>query len=254
MKTALFIVNPQMDFMPKGSLEVTFGDKIIPVINSFIDKFDIVIASRDWYPENHLSFITQHEGTKILDVVQVEGKNIIIQPPHCIQNTEGAKFHPDLNFNGELFTKGDNPYEQTSGYVGINSDGKTVEQYLKENEVECVYVVGLAGDYSVKDSAVDCSNNFKTYLIIDAIKFIGSPDDTIKLLMEKGVSIINSNDLTFTLSKEKIHKIAKVKKIKKDDDIISKGDDSVFSPRNSISSRYASTTTSSTSFWTITPG
>lgn len=204
MKTALFIVDPQLDFMPGGSLEVAFGDKIVPIINLIIDKFDIVIASRDWHPENHQSFTTQHDGTKMLDVVQIDGNDMVIWPPHCVQNTKGAKFHPELKFNGELFTKGDNPNEHPfSGYMGVNSNGKTVEQFLKENDVQQVYVVGLAGDYCVKDSALDCSKKFETFLIIDATRFINTPDETIKILIENGVSIINSKDLIFKLTKEK---------------------------------------------------
>jgi nicotinamidase/pyrazinamidase len=243
MKTALFIVDPQLDFMPKGSLEVAFGDKIVPVINSFIDKFDIVIASRDWHPEYHQSFTTQHDGTKLLDVVQVEGKDMVIWPPHCVQNTEGAKFHPNLNFKGELFTKGDNPNEHPfSGYMGVNPDGKTVEQYLKDNGVEQVYVVGLAGDYCVKESALDCSKKFKTYLIIDATKFIGTPDETIKILIENGISIINSKDLTFTLSKEKSYKKEKSKK--KDEE---------FSPKQAVKASYSTystiTSTADSDLW-----
>lgn len=218
MKTALFIVDPQLDFMPNGSLEVPFGDRIIPIINSIIDKFDVVIASRDWHPENHQSFNTQHEGTKILDIVHIDGKDMIIWPPHCVQNTNGAKFHPDLKFKGELFTKGDNPNEHPfSGYMGLNSKGETVEQYLRKNDVKEVYVVGLAGDYCVKETALDCSKNFKTYFILDATKFISTPDETIKMLIEKGVTIINSKDLIFTLSNDKIYKIYKNEKIKSND-------------------------------------
>lgn len=207
MKRALFIVDPQNDFCPGGSLSVPFGDKIFPIINNIMGKFDIVIASRDWHPVNHKSFTTENDGKKVMDVVKVDGKDMIIWPPHCVQNTDGAKFHPNLKFDGMVFTKGDNPKEHPfSGFVGVNSDGVSVEKYLTDNKVDEIYVVGLAGDYCVKETALDCSVFFKTYFIIDATRFIGPLGPTAENLAHNGVLVINSEDLDLFLSDEKCYK------------------------------------------------
>jgi nicotinamidase/pyrazinamidase len=215
MKRALFIVDVQNDFCPGGSLAVPFGDKIVPLINKIKDKFDVVIASIDWHPVNHKSFTTQNPGKNVLDTVNVNNKNMIIWHPHCVQGSDGAKFHPDLQVGGILvFMKGSNPNEHPfSGFVGINEDGVSVEKYLKDNEVEEVYVVGLAGDYCVKETALDCSVFFKTFFIVDLTRFIGEMNPTIEDLVKNGVMIINSNDLDIFLSDEKYYHEKKISKL-----------------------------------------
>lgn len=201
MKRVLFLVDLQNDFCPGGSLPVPFGDKIFPIINNMMDKFDIVVASRDWHPINHKSFTTENPGKNVLDIVKVNGKDMIVWPPHCVQNTDGGKFHSDLKFDGMVFTKGTDINEHPfSGFCGVNGDGVSVEKYFKDNDIEEVYVVGLAGDYCVKETAMDCSVFFKTYFIMDATRFIGDITPTIEDLIKNGVSVINSNDLDFFIS------------------------------------------------------
>lgn len=203
MKKALFLVDIQNDFCPGGSLAVPYGDKIVPIVNSLIEKFDIVVTSRDWHPADHKSFTTENSGSNVFDVVKVNGKDMVVWPPHCVQNTDGAKFHPDLNVDKfPVFTKGDNPMEHPfSGFVGYNAElGINVKEYFEKLEVKEVYVVGLAGDYCVKDTAIDCSAFFKTYLILDATRFIGEMNPTIEDLAKNGVMITNSIDLEYFMS------------------------------------------------------
>lgn len=207
MKRALFLVDIQNDFMPGGALAVPFGDRIIPIINEIIPKFDLVIASRDWHPKNHLSF-TIENGKNVLDTIEVNEKEMVIWPPHCIQNTEGAKFHPDLKlpYNIEIFTKGDKVHEHPfSGFAG-KSKGTSAKDYLKNMKIDEVYVVGLAGDYCVKDTAIDASLDFKTYFIVDATRFIGDMTTTIENLIKENIIIINSKDLDIIMSDEPYYK------------------------------------------------
>jgi len=167
MKNALFIVNPQIDFVSEGnSTQVLFGDRIIPIINSIINKFDFVIAS---------------------------------------QETFEAKFYPNFNFNGEIFTKYISD-EKESAFFSKNSDGMNVYEYLKQNNISQVYLAGLSGDCNVKDTAIDCSKYFETYFILDAVKFTSSPDDTIEILIKNKIKITNTTDLTFSLLKEPFYK------------------------------------------------
>lgn len=194
-KRALFIIDVQNDFCPGGSLAVPFGDKIVPIINSLISRFEIVIISRDWHPVDHKSFTTNNDGTKIFDKIKVNGKPMTIWPPHCIQDTDGAKFHPDLKIEGfPIFTKGDNVNEHPSSGFSGTMDGITVEKYLKDKDVSEVFVVGLAGDYSVKETALDCSVFFKTYFIVDATKFIGDMNPTLEELVKNDIMVMNSSD------------------------------------------------------------
>ena len=83
--TALIIVDVQNDFCPGGALPVENGDKIIQIINQYIEKVKIaegyIFATRDWHPSDHISF--KEQGG--------------IWPKHCVQGTEGAEFHKDLS-------------------------------------------------------------------------------------------------------------------------------------------------------------
>jgi nicotinamidase/pyrazinamidase len=195
MKKALFIVNPQMDFMSGGSLNVPFGDKIIPNINSLIEKFEIVVISKEWHPVDHKSFVTNNEGKNIFEEIIVNGKSMIIWPPHCIQGTEGAKIHPELKIDGfPVFIMGEDTNEHSfSGFSGT-IDGLSVEKYLKDKDVDEVFVVGLVGDYCVKETALDSVVSFKTYIIIDATKFIGDITSTLEDLVKNDVIVINCSD------------------------------------------------------------
>jgi Amidases related to nicotinamidase len=81
---ALIVVDVQRDFMPGGALPVPEGDKVVAPLNEYIERFSKanlpVFFTRDWHPKDHISF-KGHGG---------------IWPPHCVQDTEGAQFHPDL--------------------------------------------------------------------------------------------------------------------------------------------------------------
>ncbi len=209
MKRALFIVDLQNDFMPGGSLAVPNGDKIVPIINDIIPRFDVVITSRDWHPANHKCFTTENPGKNVLDVVGTGKDRMIIWPPHCVQNSDGAKFHPDLKVDKfPVFTKGDDPnIHPFSGFNGYCAEmgGISVQQYFKNVGVDEIYVVGLAGDYCVKETALDCSVFFKTYFIIDATRFINEMTSNIEDLAKNGVMVINVKDLDIFLSDEQFH-------------------------------------------------
>lgn len=206
-KRALFIVDPQLDFMSDGNLAVPFGEKIVPIINDLISKFEIVVVSGDYHPYNHKSFTTENPGKNVLDVVKVNGKDMIVWPPHCVQGTKGCEFHPDLNLkNVPVFYKGDDPFEHPfSGFIAKNPDLGSIEKYFKDLGVEEVYVVGLAGDYCVKETALDCSVFFKTYFIVDATRFIGDMKSTLQELIKDDVIVINSKDVNIFLSEDNFY-------------------------------------------------
>ncbi len=167
-KDALIIVDVQKDFLPGGSLPVPSGDEVIPVLNDYISLFKTakakVFATRDWHPANHVSF-KEFGG---------------IWPPHCIQGTEGANFHPDLKLpeNVTVISKAMDPKQiRNSGF-----DGTTLADELKRGEVTRIFVGGLATDYCVKDTVLDglCSG-FVVVLLSDASRGINvKADDSEK--------------------------------------------------------------------------
>jgi len=180
MKKALLIVDVQNDFCPGGALGVKEGDKVVPVINSLIDKFDFVISSQDWHPEDSIHFEKW--------------------PPHCIANTYGADFHPDLKTEkiGLKLQKG--TANKDDGYSAFEATNTSFSDFLRKNNITNLYVCGLATDYCVKASALDAINHgIHTFVITDAIKSVNVyPGDDKKALDEmyrNGCTLVESGEL-----------------------------------------------------------
>lgn len=157
---ALLLIDIQNDFIPGGSLSVPEGDKVVNIANSIQDKFDLVIATQDWHPKNHISFANQHPGKKEFDQINLGGIPQTLWPAHCVQNTKGAEFHPELKTEKieAIFRKGTNPKIDSYSAFFDNAHLKNtgLSGYLKEKKIKTLYFMGLAGDicvyYSVKDA------------------------------------------------------------------------------------------------------
>lgn len=163
---ALIIVDVQNDFCPGGALAVAEGDQVVPVLNRWISKAheaDIpIFASRDWHPPDHISF--QQQGGP--------------WPPHCVQGTHGAEFHPDLNLPAEtaiVTLKGDTP--DRDAYSAF--DGTNLASELRARNVKRLWVGGIATDYCVKATVLDgLQEGFDVCVIEDAIRAVNvNPDD-----------------------------------------------------------------------------
>jgi nicotinamidase/pyrazinamidase len=201
---ALVIVDVQNDFIPGGALAVKEGDTIIPVINALQQKFDFVVATQDWHPSDHGSFAANHQGKEIGEFIDLNGVQQILWPVHCVQESEGAEFHPELNQEKWLaiFQKGTNPLvDSYSGFFDNNRQGDTgLSAYLKNKGINEIYVCGLATDYCVKFTVMDgLSEGYKTYLVADATKAVNlSPNDyeiAIEEMAQSGAIIVHSEDL-----------------------------------------------------------
>lgn len=180
MKKALLIVDVQNDFCPGGALAVKDGDKVVPVINGIIDKFDLVLASKDWHPVDSVHFEKW--------------------PVHCVQNTYGADFHPDLQTNkiDRVLLKG--TQNKDEGYSAFEATNISLADFLRGEGVTDLYVCGLATDYCVKATALDaCKLGFRTYVITDAVAAVNlNPGDDKKALEEissQGCILVNSSEI-----------------------------------------------------------
>lgn len=203
MKT-LVIIDVQNDFMPGGALAVPEGDKIVSLINKLQEKFDLVIATQDWHPEKHASFATTHENAKEFEVINLEGIQQVLWPEHCIRNTSGAEFHPDLKTGKieSIFRKGtDISIDSYSGfYDNAHLKSTGLSGYLKEKKAKELYFVGLAAEYCVKFSILDAlDEGFSATLIEDGTRALS--DDAFKKakqdILDKGGKIIDSSELEF---------------------------------------------------------
>lgn len=174
---ALLIVDVQNDFIPGGTLAVSGGDTIVPIINNIQEKFDFIVATQDWHPADHGSFASNHPEKSIGEFVLLQGVNQILWPDHCVQGSLGGEFHPDLNRDKwkPVFQKGTQcEVDSYSGFFDNNKQGDTgLSSFLKENGVREIFVCGLAADYCVKFTVLDgISEGFKTHLFVDATKAV----------------------------------------------------------------------------------
>ncbi|MCS7305827.1 MAG: bifunctional nicotinamidase/pyrazinamidase [Thermoguttaceae bacterium] len=197
----LIIVDVQNDFCPGGALPVPNGDQVVPIINQFIRRFDRVVATQDWHPPGHLSFAANHPGRKPGEVIQLAGLEQILWPVHCVQGTPGADFHPDLDRSAihAVFRKGMDP--EIDSYSGFFDNGRRrstgLEDYLRREGIEEVYICGLATDYCVRWTALDALRlGFRTYVIEDACRGVelrpGDIAAALQQMQQAGVHIVQS--------------------------------------------------------------
>jgi len=175
----LLVVDVQNDFCPGGSLAVPEGDKIVPVINGLMDKFPVVVASKDWHPKQTVHFQKW--------------------PVHCVHNSRGADFHPGIQSTKieQVFLKGTG--NKDDGYSAFEATNLDLKDYLKKKGVTELYVTGLATDYCVRASALDAAKIFQTFVVTDAIAAVNvKPGDDKRALedMERaGVKTVLSTDI-----------------------------------------------------------
>lgn len=176
-KDALVVVDVQNDFCPGGSLAVTDGDKVVPVLNRYIARFKAgnlpIVATRDWHPEK-TSHFKAHGG---------------VWPGHCVQGSRGAEFHPDLRLPSDavIVAKGMGADEDSySGFQGLSDRGVKLADLLRSLGVERIFVGGLATDYCVKHTVLDgLREGFKVVLLEDAIRGVDlKPGDSERAIAE----------------------------------------------------------------------
>jgi len=200
----LLIVDIQNDFLPGGALAVPEGDAVIPVINRLQDRFDLVLATQDWHPPNHGSFAASHPGHKVGDVIELDGVPQILWPVHCIQNSPGAQFSTALDTTrlARVFRKGvDRKIDSYSTFFDNAKRRSTgLADYLREQNVQEIFICGLATDYCVRFSALDALElSFPVTVIEDACRGVNlQPDDSVNALRElrkAGAKIQSSSGL-----------------------------------------------------------
>jgi nicotinamidase/pyrazinamidase len=176
-RDALVIVDVQNDFCPGGALGVPGGDAVVPVLNRYAERFAAagapVFASRDWHPSK-TSHFKAYGG---------------VWPPHCVQGTAGAEFHPDLALPAgtAVVSKGMDPNEDAySCFQAETADGLPFTAALGEAGAGRLFVGGLATDYCVKSTVIDgAREGFEVVVLADAIAAVDlSPGDGAKALEE----------------------------------------------------------------------
>jgi nicotinamidase/pyrazinamidase len=166
---ALLLIDIQNDFLPGGALAVPRGDEVIHVANALIPRYDLVIATQDWHPADHLSFASQHPGKRVGEITEVAGLAQMLWPDHCVQYTVGAELAEALNRSQiqHVIQKGtDRTIDSYSGFFdNARRKATGLERYLKSHGIDSVHIAGLATDYCVKATALDAVElGFRTVL------------------------------------------------------------------------------------------
>jgi nicotinamidase/pyrazinamidase len=159
MEEALIVIDLQNDFCPGGALAVAGGDEIVSLVNAMIPRFEHVVLTQDWHPEGHSSFASQHPGKNPFETVAMPYGEQTLWPDHCVQGSEGAAFHPGLEWTkAELVIRKGFRKEIDSYSAFFENDHKTptgLAGYLKERGISKVTLAGLATDFCVAYSALD---------------------------------------------------------------------------------------------------
>ncbi|MEI6352402.1 MAG: bifunctional nicotinamidase/pyrazinamidase [Candidatus Nomurabacteria bacterium] len=191
-KSAFLPIDIEEDFLPTGSMKVPNGDKVIPIVNKVLNQkgklFDLAVATKDWHPEDHCSFIV----------------NGGIWAIHCVRNTKGAEFPKVLlseKFD-KIIEKGtDSKVDSYSGFFDNDHISQTgLDKYLKENNVKRLFVAGLATDYCVKFTVLDALTlGYEVIVIIDACAAVNvHPEDEANAISEMiahGAVIVTSDEI-----------------------------------------------------------
>ena len=183
---ALILVDIQNDFVPGGALAVPEGDRVVPVANRLIPRFDLVVATKDWHPADHMSFASRHPGRQAGDVIELAGLPQVLWPDHCIERTPGAEFVAGLAVPGihRVFEKGTN--RAIDSYSGFFDNGHRqatgLGDFLLGRGVTTVFILGLATDYCVKFTALDAVDlGFSTHLVLDGCRGVDlNPGDAAR--------------------------------------------------------------------------
>lgn len=200
---ALLIVDVQNDFCPGGKLAVPDGDEVVAPINKLSPFFENVIQTQDWHPNNHTSFASNHKNKVPYDTIELDYGKQVLWPNHCVQESRGAEFHPDLEtlYTNIIIRKGFRP-EVDSYSAFFENDKATntgLKGYLDSLNISTVFICGLATDFCVKWTALDSiKSGYNTYLICDAVKGIDI-DNSVQIAMKEmydaGVEFILSDYL-----------------------------------------------------------
>ena len=182
MAKALLIIDFQNDFTSGGALEVPDGDEIAGPVQRLAERSEYIAATRDWHPADHASFETQGGPW----------------PVHCVQGSHGAAFHPAMRDVRIDVVVDVGQSRDDEGYSGF--EHSDLERTLRDNDVDELYVCGLATDYCVRASAVDaCRRDFAVTVVEDAVRAVevnpGDGDRAFQDMVDAGARIATSDEL-----------------------------------------------------------
>jgi nicotinamidase/pyrazinamidase len=199
----LLVIDVQNGFCAGGALAVPGGDEIVPLVNRIARRFAHVVLTQDWHPKGHRSFASAHRGRKPFETIGLAHGPQVLWPDHCIQGSQSADFHPDLDIpHAELILrKGLNP--EIDSYSAFFENDRTTPTglcgYLRERGLTRVFLVGLALDFCVRYTAEDARKGCFSAVILEdacrAIDMAGSLDAARKSFAALGIDCVESSGI-----------------------------------------------------------
>jgi nicotinamidase/pyrazinamidase len=200
----LVVIDVQNDFCPGGALAVREGDAVIEPIHRIAPLFAHVVLTQDWHPANHSSFAASHPGRQPFESIDLSYGGQTLWPPHCVQGTRGAEFHPALKLTQAelILRKGFRP--QIDSYSAFFENDRTTHTglagYLRERGLARAFFAGLAYDFCVGYSALDARRlGFASVILRDACRAIDLNGSVAQIEVEfsnAGVIVAESRDLS----------------------------------------------------------
>ncbi|MBV9287773.1 MAG: bifunctional nicotinamidase/pyrazinamidase [Hyphomicrobiales bacterium] len=202
-KDALLAIDLQRDFMPGGALAVAEGDRVVPLVNALMRRFDKVVVTQDWHPAGHASFASSHPGSAPFEVRRLPYGDQTLWPDHCVQGTAGASLHPELATDLAFLILRKGMHAGVDSYSAfVEADRKTTTglgPLLQARGVKRVFACGLATDYCVAFSALDArSAGFETFVIEDACRAIDADNSLARAwarMNKAGVTRVHSGEI-----------------------------------------------------------
>jgi len=199
----LLVIDVQNDFCPGGALAVPHGDEVIAPIHRIRPRFQHIVLTQDWHPPNHSSFAASHPGKNPYDSIELAYGNQTLWPPHCVQGTRGAEFHPALGITQAELILRKGFRTQIDSYSAFFENDRSMPTglagYLRERGFARVFLAGLAYDYCVGYSALDARRlGFSAFVLRDACRAIdlnGSVAAMDAAFVKAGVEVIESSEL-----------------------------------------------------------
>jgi nicotinamidase/pyrazinamidase len=200
----LIVIDVQNDFCPGGQLAVAGGDLVVEPIHRIAARFEHIVLTQDWHPTGHASFASSHAGRKAFESIEVSYGMQTLWPEHCVQQTFGAEFHPDLQLpRAELILRKGFRREIDSYSAFFENDRVTATGlggYLEERGLRRVFLAGLAYDYCVGFSALDARKlGLEAVVVRDACRAIDLDGSVARIEAEferAGVELVESSTLT----------------------------------------------------------
>ena len=174
------------------------GEKVVPAINRIAQKFENVVLTQGWHPEDHVSLVSNHPHRRPFEIIELSYGPQVLWPDHCVQGSTGANFHNALETTRASLVLRKGTHRDIDSYSAFyENDHKTLTGlagYLRERGLKTLFFVGLAFDFCVRYSAEDARKaGFEAVVIEEACRGIdldGSVAATHRSLKSLGIPVV----------------------------------------------------------------